>query len=374
MLALVLSCLAAAGDAAAPAAKPLLMVLPIKAAAPDLAGSSAAVDELVLEAVTAAGTYQALGPADLNALLGAEKMKDAAGCTDVSCAAELGGALGAPFYLAGELNKLGQKVLLSLRLIDTREAKVVARASASGSADARELEAMARQAVATLLGPPRTGAVLAADTYAAYTAAMTALGKLVAAAEYTKVLALVDDYQKKPFDAPPGQDAREMLAYYQVFACSMLKREECVRTRAADYRQRWPDGMWKTAVESFVRQLEDLELERTTAQAKLGEQLAEIDTQAQQHHLPEAQVVERRAWAYFAAKRFVESAAQFARLRALTAADEEAWFKATESYVLACEQAGRFDDGRAALLEARARNETRFRLQHLRDTLERLPK
>lgn len=372
MLALVAS-LVVLGQAEAPAAKPLLMVLPVKAGS-ELAASSSAVDELVLEAVTAAGTHQALGPADLNALLGAEKMKDAAGCTDVSCAAELGGALGAPFYLAGELNRLGQKVLLSLRLIDTRAAKVVARASASGGAEAKDLEAMARQAVATLLGPPKTGAAPVVNPYAEYTAAMTALGKLVAASEYTKVLALVDEYQRTPLEAPPGQDGKEMLAYYRVFACSMLKRHECVRTRAAEYRQAWPDGLWKTAVEGFARQLEDLELERSVAKGELDKQLAEIEAQARQHGLPDAQVAERRAWAYFGAKRFVEAAAQFTRVRALVTADEEAWFKATESYVLACEQAGRFDDGRAALLEARARNETRFRLRHLRDTLERLPK
>ncbi len=45
--------------------------------------------------------------ADLNAMLQAEAAKDLLDCDDVSCAAEIGGAVGADRILAGSIGRIG---------------------------------------------------------------------------------------------------------------------------------------------------------------------------------------------------------------------------------------------------------------------------
>ena len=54
-------------------------------------------------------------------MLGLDKMKQAVGCDDVSCAAEIGGALGINYMVAGTAGKLGSRIVFSLKLIDTKK-------------------------------------------------------------------------------------------------------------------------------------------------------------------------------------------------------------------------------------------------------------
>src|SRR3954469_24747603 len=46
-----------------------------------------------------------IGKSDIEALLGLERMKDAVGCTDTSCLAEIGGALGVDEMVTGAVAK-----------------------------------------------------------------------------------------------------------------------------------------------------------------------------------------------------------------------------------------------------------------------------
>jgi hypothetical protein len=63
---------------------------------------------------------------DLGSLLSFEKQKQAVGCTTDSCMAELAGAAGADRLVAGDVAKLGDSLLLQLRLLDVKAARVVA--------------------------------------------------------------------------------------------------------------------------------------------------------------------------------------------------------------------------------------------------------
>lgn len=132
-----------------------LLVMPLQ---PEegLERASRALDELILAEVHGVGWYQVLGPADLNALLGVEAAKDALGCDDVDCAADLGGALGVRTVVTGELRALEDQVLLSLRQIDTDGAPLVlTRATARGRRDADTLAGMVAEVVQDLLGEGR---------------------------------------------------------------------------------------------------------------------------------------------------------------------------------------------------------------------------
>ena len=52
------------------------------------------LDNLLVSGVDELGAYRVISPQDVSAVLGFDRMKQVAGCDDVSCAAELAGALG----------------------------------------------------------------------------------------------------------------------------------------------------------------------------------------------------------------------------------------------------------------------------------------
>jgi hypothetical protein len=62
---------------------------------------------------------------DIEAMLGLENIKDQLGCDDVACAAQIGGALGAELLLTGRVAKLGDSIIVVLKLIDTQQNKVL---------------------------------------------------------------------------------------------------------------------------------------------------------------------------------------------------------------------------------------------------------
>ncbi|OGQ77270.1 MAG: hypothetical protein A2289_02260 [Deltaproteobacteria bacterium RIFOXYA12_FULL_58_15] len=64
------------------------------------------LDDLLVNEVGAKSGSIVIGSQDINAMLGLDKMKDALGCTDLSCAADIGGALGVDFVLTGSVSNL----------------------------------------------------------------------------------------------------------------------------------------------------------------------------------------------------------------------------------------------------------------------------
>jgi len=382
----------APAPAVAPARLPLLLVLPLRAEM-GVESAARALDEMLVDAVAGLGRYKVIGASDLNAMLGVEKLKDAAGCDDVACAAELGGALGAPFLVAGHLGRLGEQAVLSLRLIDAKAAQPLARASARGIGDAEGLASLLEQAVATLFGlpppavkpraiasPPGGAAVSGAglvNPYEAYAQAAALLGRRMSNYEYTALLKDLDAYDAAPMAAPPGQDAHELFTFYRVTACFMLKRAECLRAAATRYREKWPGGTYANGVQSYLTQLEDEALQREAKQRELVVQRANVASDRLRNRgnagFDEPASYLAEGYACLGSYAFDEAARVFADLLNRVGTEAQ-WFEAAEGLLSAYERAGRFDEARALLDRAEAKNATTFRLRGMHLTRQRLPK
>ena len=78
--------------------------------------------------------------------------------SDTSCLVEIGGALGVDYLVSGSVGRLGDAMIITLKLMDVHKAKVVNRASESFRGSEIELAPALRMAAAQLLGKPLTGA------------------------------------------------------------------------------------------------------------------------------------------------------------------------------------------------------------------------
>ncbi len=80
-----------------------------------------ALFDLVVISVDRAKVMRVVTMDDVNNMLDQEKRKDAMGCNSVSCAVELGGALGVRYLLATRAKRLGGEFIFTASLIDTNE-------------------------------------------------------------------------------------------------------------------------------------------------------------------------------------------------------------------------------------------------------------
>jgi len=121
----------AAPEAAESAAEalPTLAVLEFAAKGGVSQDAADALADLVASEALGRGTHKVIGKADIKSLIGYEKIKDALGCEEASCLAEIGGALGVDLILVGNVSLFDEVFLLNLRLIDPRKAEVSARVS-----------------------------------------------------------------------------------------------------------------------------------------------------------------------------------------------------------------------------------------------------
>jgi hypothetical protein len=87
------------------------------------------VTELILDALLNRHGVQALGPTDFKDMLNQEQQKQLLGCDQNSCMAEIAGAMGANLLISGMVGKLGGVHVVTLKLIDTRTARVTSRSS-----------------------------------------------------------------------------------------------------------------------------------------------------------------------------------------------------------------------------------------------------
>ncbi|HOX45517.1 MAG TPA: hypothetical protein PK668_18105 [Myxococcota bacterium] len=123
---LALGCLRPAG-----AEEPVRVVMPglqAHAGVPD--GAAQVLGDLVLEGLLNRHGLRALGPSDMRTLLQAEEQKRLLGCYDEACMVSLVGALGADWLVGGSVGRLEDQYVLSLVLIEAKEARVTARVSA----------------------------------------------------------------------------------------------------------------------------------------------------------------------------------------------------------------------------------------------------
>jgi len=84
--------------------------------------------EVMTSEASRAENVSVISSSDVDAMLGLEKQKEILGCSDdVMCMAQIGGALGVDAILVGDVGKVGSTFVLSIKLIDTRSSKVMAR-------------------------------------------------------------------------------------------------------------------------------------------------------------------------------------------------------------------------------------------------------
>lgn len=99
---------------------------------------------------------------DVAAMLQLEESKAFLGCDDTSCMAEIGGALGVDKLVVGSAGKLANSYVITLRLIDVRNAKVDSRVTETFRGEEDQLIRAVRHAGRRLFGiRPRQGGLLA---------------------------------------------------------------------------------------------------------------------------------------------------------------------------------------------------------------------
>lgn len=86
-----------------------------------------AVTALVPQVLEALGPFKAITGQDIRQMLALESMKDRLGCNDVTCLAEIGGALGADLMVSGRVVLAGDTYLVQLELTNVRRARVESR-------------------------------------------------------------------------------------------------------------------------------------------------------------------------------------------------------------------------------------------------------
>jgi hypothetical protein len=108
--------------------------------------------QTVAEALDVLGPFKTISTQDIVRMLELEVTKQQLGCDDVSCLAELGGALGADLMVSGSITGTGdESFMIQLQLTNIREAKVVARSSRRHEGNANDLFSEMRNAAAVLV-------------------------------------------------------------------------------------------------------------------------------------------------------------------------------------------------------------------------------
>lgn len=108
--------------------------------------------EVISAEVNSYGTHEVVAGRDIEAMLGFEKQKELLGCNDVSCMAELGGALGVDFLLASEFAALGGTYIVNVKLIDIKGASVSKRAYETVKGEQDVLLTTVKRVLAKLFG------------------------------------------------------------------------------------------------------------------------------------------------------------------------------------------------------------------------------
>lgn len=131
-------------------------VMQLQASSSVDAGLVEALTQVVPETLEGLGVFKAISTQEIKQLLAFESQKQLLGCNDVSCLAEIGGALGADFLVIGNLSLVGDTYIVQLQLANIAAAKIESRVSREYSGDTKgvfaELRTATRLLVRDLLG------------------------------------------------------------------------------------------------------------------------------------------------------------------------------------------------------------------------------
>ena len=131
---------------AALAAKTKVAVTEIKSVQGVAVGTATILSDIVVSEVARQG-FDVISQSDISSMVGFEKQKKLLGCEETGCLAEIGGALGVDYLVTGQVGQIGTRYRISLLVVDSRKARVAARAA--NFCDQNE-DALARAADATV--------------------------------------------------------------------------------------------------------------------------------------------------------------------------------------------------------------------------------
>jgi TolB-like protein len=139
--------------AATPRTRTRVAILSIEAIQGMEPGTAKVLTNLISNRTAELGPFEVLSSTDVAAMLGFERQQQLLGCTDSSCLAEIGGALGADYLLSGQVAKVGTRFHLMLTLAEVRRARVVSRQSEQCEGSEDLLVDAAQRAVTSLFKP-----------------------------------------------------------------------------------------------------------------------------------------------------------------------------------------------------------------------------
>jgi hypothetical protein len=86
------------------------------------------ISEAILSELKESGRFATvIGSSDITTMINIEQQKQALGCEEDSCLAQLGGALGVPYLFSGSLGSVGGRYMLNLKLLQVEDARVAER-------------------------------------------------------------------------------------------------------------------------------------------------------------------------------------------------------------------------------------------------------
>ena len=108
--------------------KPGLAALNVKAERGVDASLATLISEAILSELKASSRFASvIGSSDMQTMIDMEQQKQALGCDENTCLAQLGGALGVPYLLSGSLGSVGGQFMLNLKIIQVEESRVAER-------------------------------------------------------------------------------------------------------------------------------------------------------------------------------------------------------------------------------------------------------
>ena len=132
--------------------KPKLAVMDLKARTGVNEMTASMLTDILCAEINELGEYKVISRDDIRAMLIHVKDQQLLGCDDTKCLAEIGGALGVPLLLYGNVGMLGGVYLVNLKLIDIDNADVVNRVSKEYTGDESGLMDLVRNSVHILFG------------------------------------------------------------------------------------------------------------------------------------------------------------------------------------------------------------------------------
>jgi TolB-like protein len=149
---LLVSLTAFAQTAKKPAQLPTLIVFDIAPEKGVERNESNLLTELVIDRVTRLKRHNVMGQKDLDKMFNWEQNKQLKGCSDTSCLVQIAGAMGAAYYIEGSVGIMGAQYIITLKLMDANNVKIVERATEQVKKDEDVVVAEIKRMVDAIMG------------------------------------------------------------------------------------------------------------------------------------------------------------------------------------------------------------------------------